>query len=129
FEVRRVNFNAPYLAWSAELDDGPVVTWTMPALCFPSVAHVHRPTRHDQIVPVTEKHVTAREDERTIFGGCEIDVATGAFELFPVRHDLTEDAQPRDATVRKDLEAQMRDSFFVLDWKRILTVPGEWHLR
>ena len=78
---------------------------------------------------MTEEHVAAGEYERAVFCRGEIDLATGAFELFPIRHHFAIDAESRDATVGKDLETKMCDSFVVLDWERILAVACERHLR
>ncbi len=60
---------------------------------------------------MTEEHVAAREHERAVFRRGEIDLAAGAFELFPVGHHFAINTQPRDAAVRKDLETKMRDPF------------------
>src|SRR5574338_1104369 len=117
------------LSGTAEFDDGPIVTWTTASFCFPAVAHVCRAAGHDQVVTVTEKHIATGEYEAAVFDRGEIDVATNAFELFPIRYDFTVDTQPRDAAVREDLETQVRDVFVVLDRKRVLRVAAEWHLR
>jgi hypothetical protein len=78
---------------------------------------------------VTEEHVATREYERAVFSSREIDLAAGAFELVPVRGDFAVNAKARDAAVGIDLETKVCDAFFVVDWKRIFAVAGEWHLR
>src|SRR6185503_1758959 len=116
------------LTGTTEFDDGPIMAWTTPPLCFPAVAHVCRAAGHDQVVSVTEEHVATGEYEAAVFDCCEIDVAT-AFELFPIWHDLAIDAQPCDAAVRIDFETEMCDSFVVLDRKCIFGIATERHLR
>ena len=82
---------------------------------------------------MSEEHVATRKHQCAVFGGSKIDVAARAFELFPVRHDFAVNTQSCDAAVGIDLEAKMCDSFFVIDWKRILAVAAErqlweeWH--
>src|ERR1044072_1812169 len=97
-------------AGAAELDDGPIMTWATPSFGFPAVAHVCRAAGHDQVVTMTEEHVAAGEHEAAAFYSREIDVAT-AFELSPIGYDLAIDTQSRDAAVRIDFEAKVRDAF------------------
>src|SRR5262249_34697035 len=111
-----------------QLDDCPIVTWATTPLCLPPVAHICRAAGHDQVMAMAEEHVATGEHECAVFGGSQIDGA-GAFELVPVRHDLAVYAQSCDATVRVDLEAKVCDAFFVTNWKRVLTVATELHLR
>src|SRR5688572_31191629 len=104
----------------SELDDGPIMAGAATAFRFPAVAHVGGAARHDQVVTMSKEHVAARDHECAVFDGCEIDVAAGTFEPFPLRRDDAVNAQPRDAAVREDLEPQVCDPFVVLDGKRVL---------
>src|SRR2546421_6191674 len=59
FEPGRVDFQTPNSSRRAKFDDGPVVAGPAPPFCFPTVAHVHGPSWHDQVMPMSEKHVAA----------------------------------------------------------------------
>ncbi len=113
---------------SAELYDYPIVTWTTPTFCLPTVTHVHCTSWHDQIVTMTEEHVAAREYESPIFRRGQIDLAW-AFELIPIWYHFAVDAKACDAAVGKNLETKMCDAFVVLDWERIQAIAREGHLR
>src|SRR6185503_14616140 len=102
FEPGRVHFQASNMAGRAELDDRPVVTRAAPALSFPTVAHVGRPSRHDQIVPVAEEHVAASEHHSAVFDGREIDIATNLPQAVPLRCYLAVHLQTRHPAIRKD---------------------------
>ena len=78
---------------------------------------------------MTKEHVAARKHERAVFRRGEIDVATGAFETFPVRNYFTINTQSRDAAVGKDPETKVRDPFAVIDRKRVARVAGKLRLR
>src|SRR5690349_23092000 len=104
------------MSWASELYDGPIVSGPATPFRFPSVTHIRRSSGHDQVVAVTKEHVAARKHERAVFRGCEIDVAR-TLESFPIGHDLTVHTQPRHATIGKDPETKMRDTFAVLNRK------------
>src|SRR6185503_21346898 len=104
--MRGVNFDAVNLSRAAELDDGPIMTWTTSSFCFPAVAHVCRATGHDQVVTVAEEHVATGKHEAAVFHRREIDVAR-ALELIPIGDDFAVNAQPRHATIGEDLETKM----------------------
>ena len=106
-EVPRVHLHPPNRARGAETDDRPVVPGPAAPPGFPSVAHVRRIARHDQVVARPEEHVAAGDDQAAVLGGGEIDLAAPP-QARPVGDDLAVDAQPRDAAVGKDPQAQVR---------------------
>ena len=101
FEVAGVHLDALNATLYRKPDDDPVVTRTTAALRFPPVAHVAGVAGHDQVVPRSKKHVTARDDERAVRGRCEIDFAAGG-KPRPVGRDFSIHAQSRDAAIRID---------------------------
>src|ERR1700682_951481 len=113
----------------SQLDDHPIVSWTTPAFCLPAVTHVYRAPRHDQIVPMTEKHVAARKHQAPALYRRQIYFATNLFQTMPVLHDLAIDAQPRYATIGINPETQMSKTLVVFNRKRILGVAFELRRR
>jgi hypothetical protein len=51
------------------------MSWSTPPFGFPTVTHIHRSTRHDQIVTMTKEHIATRQYQPAIFYGREIDEA------------------------------------------------------
>src|SRR5262245_32088496 len=88
---------------------------------LPSIAHMRRSPRHDEIVPVTKKHVAAEQNLAAIFGRGEIDFGTGVMPL-RVEVPFAMHAEPSDATVRKDVEPEMREGPGVMHGKRVARV-------
>ena len=74
---------------------------------------------------VAEKHVAAAEYQPAIFNSRQVDIAELP-EFVPIRQDLAVDSQPGHAAVWINLEAQVRESIFTLDGKRILRISCEW---
>src|SRR5207249_10379519 len=94
-------------AGRAELDDRPIVARPPAAFGLPAVAHVCSPARHDQIMTMSKEHITARNDQPSIFRGRKINLAAELFQAIPVGHNLAIHSQPRHAPIRIDLETQM----------------------
>ena len=103
----------------AQLDDGPIVARTTPALRFPAVAHVCGAARHDQIVPISKEHITARKNQPAVFHCRKIDLAAELFQAIPVGKNLAIDSQTRYAAIRINLKTKIGPTISVGNSKRI----------
>src|SRR5256885_2834905 len=57
FEVRRVNFDASHRARRAELNDGPIMARPATTLRLPTIRHIERASRHNQVMAMPEEHI------------------------------------------------------------------------
>ena len=89
--------------------------------CFPSVAHVRRPPRKNEILAMSVVHVAARHYVAAVLHRGEIDFAT-AVRRTRTCSNLAVYAKTRDATIRKDVEPQVRRGLVALDLKFVLCV-------
>ena len=100
-----VDLHALDHAARGEAHDRPVVPWSAPPLCLPTVAHVRRAAGENQVLPVAVEHVAADDDEAAVLHRREIEEAN---ERSLVRRDDAVHAQPGDAAIRIDIETEMR---------------------
>src|SRR5438067_974726 len=74
-EMRCIDRDAVDRAARAQPDDDPIVPWTSPAACFPTVAHVRSAARHDQVLPRSEEHVARGYHQPAVLDCGQIDIA------------------------------------------------------
>src|SRR5687767_11513294 len=94
-------------ATPGEPNDRPVVARTAASLRLPAITHVSRRTRQDEILPVPIVHVAAGQDEASIPERGKIHFATRCERAFG-RHHLSMHTRPRDASIRKNVETNVR---------------------
>src|SRR5256885_9200076 len=67
FEPGSVDLETPKVARSAEPNDRPIITRAAPSFGFPTITHIQRAARHNQVMTMAEKHVATREHQSAIF--------------------------------------------------------------
>src|SRR5688572_14220725 len=75
FEVGRINLEPAQLSWPTKFDDGPIMTRSPAAFSFPAVTHIYCAARHDQVMPVPEKHIAAGKHAPSVFDGRQVYVS------------------------------------------------------
>src|SRR5262249_8869489 len=95
---------------------------TAPATSFPAIAHACCPAGHDEVVPRAEEHIARGQDEPAALHRREVNLCA---QFGPVGDNLAEHAQPRHATIRKNVEAEVREAARSLDVKPILKVTAQ----
>ena len=116
-----IDFDSPDCTLRPETDDGPVVSRAAAALGFPSVAHVGRVARHDQVVARSVEHVAARDHGPAMLDRSQVDIAATA-QPIPVGHDFTVNTEPRHPAIRKDTEPQVRRGLRILDRQQVVGI-------
>src|SRR4029078_10487817 len=104
--------------------DRPVIAWSTATFCFPSISHVCRSSRKNQILTMAVVHVAAFHDVSTICHRGEIDFAH-IREDGVRRNYFTMHSKARDSAVRKDVETKMRDSATTAHLDHVPGIPFE----
>ena len=129
FEVVGIELHALDRCAACEAHDRPLVSRSAAALRLPAVAHVGGPAGLDEVLPVAVPHVTALGHESAVLHGCEVhDLARR--QHGGIRDHVAVHAQSRDASVRMDRQAQVRDALGRgRDRKAVLRVAREHRAR
>ena len=98
----------------AQLQHRPVMAGLAPPPRLPAVAHVHAAARRGEILDAAIMLVIGDDAAAAILHRQQVE-ARVRIDRRPVLGDPAPDAQPRDAAVGKDVQADMGDGLVMLD--------------